>query len=354
MRFTFKGDARERGRQHGRALRDQIHARIASALPLSDVEDRSALARPWLTAIDALGGPIGTELRGIADGSGAALADVVLLNAFEAFEVQQQVELGGCTSVALVGRPGTAPQGTVIAQNWDANPSLAASVAVHVHSGPDTPTTVLVASPGGLGWIGMTAAGVALVNNDLLTRAVRHGVPSQAMRRHALLQPTARAAVEAITSTPAVGGRSYLVGDATGDVLTVELAVGAGPAVVRHAETAAHTNHALDPLVAAHEDPALLAATYPSSGFRLRRALDLIAAVPSAGSCRDVLADHSGYPLSICRHPSPDEPTVTAVSAIFDCAARRATIALGNPCAAPTIDIDLAVADTSPECRMGG
>jgi hypothetical protein len=54
-----------------------------------------------------------------------------------------------------------------------------------------------------------------------------------------------------------------------------------------------------------------------------------------------LLADHVGYPLSICRHPSAAEPTVTAASVIFDCAARRATIALGNPCRTERFEIVL-------------
>jgi isopenicillin-N N-acyltransferase-like protein len=47
-----------------------------------------------------------------------------------------------------------------------------------------------------------------------------------------------------------------------------------------------------------------------------------------------ILADHRHYPLSICRHESPDEPAKTAASVIFDCESRRASIALGQPCTA--------------------
>jgi isopenicillin-N N-acyltransferase like protein len=341
MRYDFRGDAGERGRAHGRTLREQIHARIAHALPAAPGA-RPELARPWLAAIDRLGGrgPLGAELRGIAAGAGVPLHDIVLLNAFEAFEVGRQVELGGCTSVALAG-----PAGAIVAQNWDANPSLAASVAVHVHSGPDIPTTVLVASPGGLGWIGMNADGVALVNNDLLTRAVRAGLPSQVVRRLALARPTAGDAVAAILAAPAVGGRAYVVADAAGAVTTVELAAEARPRVTDHRDRAVHTNHALDRAIARYEDRALLASTYPSSRSRLRRASDLLGGgghTEPGQVCRRILADHDGYPLSICRHESAREPTVTAASVVFDCGSRHASIALGNPCAAAPFEIALA------------
>jgi isopenicillin-N N-acyltransferase like protein len=338
MIHEFTGTAAERGRQHGHRLREQIHARIARTLP---PEGREGLAAPWLAAVDALDrvAPLGAELRGIAVGAGAALPDIVLLNAFEAVEVGKQVELGGCTAVALRG-----PAGAVLAQNWDANPSLAASVAIHLHRGPDIASTVLLASPGGLGWIGMNAHGVALVNNDLLTRAVRPGVASQAVRRHALAAGSAAGALDALLATPAVAGRAYLVADAAGAVISVEVAAETSAAVTHPDTTTAHTNHALDPSITRYEDRALVTSIYPSSEPRLRRAARLLADLGPADpvrTCRRILADHAAAPLSICRHPADQEPTVTAASVIFDCARRRATIALGNPCTAEPHEITL-------------
>jgi isopenicillin-N N-acyltransferase-like protein len=335
MILELTGDAGQRGRQHGTRLREQIHARIAGAVALQtpDATAREALAGPWLAAIDTVD-QLGAELRGIAAGAGVPLHDVVLLNAFEAVEVARQVELGGCTAVSLAG-----PRGPVVAQNWDANPSLAATVAIHLHRGPDIPTTVLLASPGGLGWIGLNAHGVALVNNDLLTRSIRPGLPSQAVRRAALAHATAAEAVRAIVSRPAVGGRAYLLADPDGDAITVEVAAEAGPIVTRPSGPAVHANHAVAPTILVHEDRGRLAATYPSSRFRMRRAADL-AGQPGT-TPRMLLADHAGYPLSICRHPSDREQTVTAASVVFDCAQRHAAIALGNPCTAIHVEISL-------------
>jgi hypothetical protein len=54
---------------------------------------------------------------------------------------------------------------------------------------------------------------------------------------------------------------------------------------------------------------------------------------------RRLLADHEGYPLSICRHPALVEPTVTAAAVVYDCGARVASIALGNPCTAVFLDV---------------
>jgi hypothetical protein len=60
---------------------------------------------------------------------------------------------------------------------------------------------------------------------------------------------------------------------------------------------------------------------------------------------RSALTDHVGFPLSICRHESLAEPTVTAVSVVLDCRARIAHITLGNPCTSPTVSVEIGDAE---------
>ncbi len=282
--------------------------------------------------------PVLDELVGIAEAASQPVDEIVLLNAFEAFDLAKQVELGGCTAIGVPGA-----EGAIIGQNWDANPSLAASVAVHRHSGIDTPSLMVLASPGGLGWIGMNEYGVALVNNDLLTRGSRHGLASQPGRRRALQARTTSEAVELLTDSACVGGRSYMLGDALGHVATVEVATHTWPSVVEHSTSTVHTNHARSAEIATDEDRELLANTYPSSWDRQRRAEELTRAdtTASVGSMRGWLMDHLGFPLSICRHESPAEPTVTAASVVFDCGARVAHVTIGNPCKSAGISIEL-------------
>ncbi len=76
-------------------------------------------------------------MRGIGEGAGLPVAEAVLLNAFEAADATDQVELGGCTLLGAT-LPGG---GSVVGQNWDANDSLAATVGVHLHRGADLPAT---------------------------------------------------------------------------------------------------------------------------------------------------------------------------------------------------------------------
>jgi isopenicillin-N N-acyltransferase like protein len=335
---TWTGTAMQRGLQHGEELRAQIKERIRTTTPpplAQNLDHLTATAAPWRTAIASHTPKLMQEIAGIAAGSQTTIDDIVLLNAFEAYELEDQVELGGCTAIGHTkhGR-------TVIGQNWDANPSLAATVDVHLHVGSDTPRLVVVASPGGLGWIGMNNHGIAVVNNDLLTKVNRPGLASQAVRRLVLDSSEFAHALEVLTNTPPVGGRSYMLGGPEGELATVELAVEHDKAVTsRHSRNAAHTNHALGAAISAHEIKRLLTITYPSSWDRLERAEMLLD--EEASDIATMLTDHIDWPLSICRHPDQREPTVTAASVIFDCSDRIAHISIGNPCVTEAHTFDL-------------
>lgn len=338
--LTLTGSALERGRQHGESRRNEIAARVNTAVcePARAV-DLDRLAQPWERAVGIAAPDVADELRGIAQGSSRSMAEIVLLNAFEAFELARQSELGGCTSVAI-----PMPAGAIVGQNWDANPALASTVEVHRHDVDDGLDLVMLASPGGLGWIGMNAAGLALTTTDLLTGGTAHGVPSQVARRMVLSQRTVRDAVSVLRGLPMVGGRTYGLGDAEGSVATLELAAELSEArVVISTEPALHTNHALDAEVARFEAEILLTRIYPSSRARLERLVTRTANEPptTVDDVRDLLADHAARPDSVCRHEPTNEPTVTAASAIFDCGNRTAHIAIGHPCTHPFVSVAL-------------
>jgi isopenicillin-N N-acyltransferase-like protein len=193
----------------------------------------------------------------------------------------------------------------------------------------------MLASPGGLGWIGLNDRGLGLVANDLLTPGRRIGLPSQVVRRLLLDTPNVGGALEILRRLPAVGGRAYVLGDAGGRVAAVEIAAEVDEAAVVESSTPiGHTNHALDDGVAALEATDLLASVYPSTWRRLARATSIVRTAPSrtVEDLRALLADHDGFPGSVCRHETPDEPTVTAASVVFDCGRRVAEFAIGNPC----------------------
>ncbi|MEW2571844.1 C45 family peptidase [Streptomyces sp. NPDC047070] len=332
--LELSGTAHERGRAHGEELREVIQERIATTLTGVTEDD----VAPWWQATEKAAPSVAEELTGIAQGADCRLADVIQINVFEALDFAKQAALGagGCTVVGL-SRPGRGP---IVAQNWDSNLSSSSALRTqmhralrpHLHRGPDTLTTLVLASPGGIGWNGMNEAGVALVNADLFTRRLRLGVPSKVMRRIILAQRSRADGLGRLTEHGGVGGRTYLVGDPEGaDLIEVSADKPQPVHLPQTGQGWIHTNHAIDSHIAAEEDlpnvPASSRARYTRAGELLARlegdSLDKIAAL---------LADHQGDPYSVCCHVNDQQPSVTAASVVFDCEERRAAVAIGNPC----------------------
>ncbi|MFH8739392.1 C45 family autoproteolytic acyltransferase/hydolase, partial [Streptomyces sp. NPDC017964] len=193
MMYTFTGTAYERGEQHGRELARAITERVGwTVSPDLDTTQRTRIAQPWLDATEELDADLVREMAGIAAGSGTTLAEVVLLNCFEAFRMLKAEEQEGCTAVGV-----TTNGQTVIGQNWDANAQRAIGLAVHRHRDPEAPDVAVLASPGGLGWAGMNEYGLALVNNALVGGPITPTTPSQPIRRFLLKQTDLSSAVSA-------------------------------------------------------------------------------------------------------------------------------------------------------------
>jgi isopenicillin-N N-acyltransferase-like protein len=346
---TFTGTAHQRGEQHGRALAHAIADRVGRLLP-SDMNPthRTRLAQPWLDATEELDTNLAREMAGIAAGSGATLAEVVLLNSFEAIKLPESVEQGGCTVVGA-----TTSGETVIAQNWDANPQRAKGLAVHLHRDPEAPDVAVLASPGGLGWIGMNECGLGLVNNDLLGGPIARTAPSQVIRRVLLKQTDSSSALSAVLAIHHPALRSYVLADSAGVLAAMEVLPYEAPAVRTDAAAVVHANHAVTPRVRTVEDRTLQESVFPSSAHRARRAAELLERPRKENDqqnrLRQILRDHDGLPLSICRHPAPTESTCTVASVIFDCTKRQAQFYLGPACKPHTCEIvDFGVTNPLP------
>jgi isopenicillin-N N-acyltransferase-like protein len=233
----------------------------------------------------------------IADGCGAELAEILLRVGFEFFDAMPPA---GCSAIACKG-----PQGAIVAQNWDAPPTVANELALFVHGGARGFEQAVIASVGGLAWVGCNRHGLALLNNDLMLRSRAPGLPSQIVRRIVLREARADDAVAALRTLPHMAGRSYLLGDATGAIAGVEVSAGRGVRVFQGPRPILHTNHALHPDIRDDEDEHALMKTYPSS----RQRLDVLQRVASSASSVDhvvgALQNREGFPIrSASPHPT--------------------------------------------------
>ena len=162
----LRGSSAERGRQHGRALREPIEralefygglfARIG--LTLTDVRRRAAR---FVEPTHRLNPLLAAEFEGIADGARCHLHDIYALTA--RYEITfTQVALGECSNV-FVGAGRSTTGATLLGQNWDWRPEVAAFRVILRSLSDDGPDHVVISEVGQPGKYGLNAAGIGVV-----------------------------------------------------------------------------------------------------------------------------------------------------------------------------------------------
>jgi len=353
-----EGTSYQRGRQYGR----QAAARVRLSVQAYQQTFAHYAGWDWPTVrreAARFEAPIGEfmpayleELRGIADGAGLDLADVLAINvrtevmyAAKARQAPTTARLPTeCSAFACVpALRQTDP--VLIGQNWDWLLHSAQTLVLLEVRQDEGPDFVTVVEAGLLAKTGMNAAGLGLVTNALVTDADvgEPGLPYHVLLRAVLDCVTVTEALEVLQAGPRSSSANYLIAQASGVALNIEATPGdftrlyplfPEDGVLRH------TNHFLADI---HPTDLALWAM-PSSVVRLQR-------LRAAGTARTlddfgvVLADHGNYPHSICAHPDPAahpcEQGATIASVLMDLTARRIWLAPGNPCQAPYEQLDI-------------
>jgi isopenicillin-N N-acyltransferase-like protein len=134
-----------------------------------------------------------------------------------------------------------------------------------------------------------------------------------------------------IARLPISSSGSYVIGDAE-RAIVVEWLPSAAAIFDHGSRAAAHTNHILDPALAHYER---YLDALPDSPDRYGRLCRLLAeGKATLPDVQRMLADHDGYPSSICRHGGHGD-LYTQASVIFEPARRLMHLAYGNPCETP-------------------
>ena len=361
-----EGSSYQRGRQYGRQAATRVR------LSVQAYQQTFAHYAGWdwpavRREAARFEAPIGSvmpayleELRGIADGAGLDLADVLAINVrtevMYAAKARQAPTAGKlpaqfsqpaeCSAFACVPAPGQ--NGPVlIGQNWDWLLHSAQTLVVLEVRQDEGPDFVTVVEAGLLAKTGMNAAGLGLVTNALVTDADvgEPGLPYHVLLRAVLDCTTVTDALEVLQAGPRSSSANYLIAQAGGAALDIEAAPGDFTRlypVYPEDGVLRHTNHFLGDIHPA--DLSLWA--MPSSVVRLQR----LRAAATARTLDDfgiLLADHADYPHSICAHPDPAahpcEQGATIASVLMDLTARRIWLAAGNPCQVPFEQLDIAL-----------
>jgi isopenicillin-N N-acyltransferase like protein len=312
------------------------------------------------------------EMRGIADGAGLDLADILAINVRT--EVMyaakaRNAPLAGhrpaqvapsaagpsaiaptavaeCSAFARVPAPGQ-PGGPVIGQNWDWLDHAAQTLILLEARPDDGPDFVTAVEAGLLAKAGLNSAGLALVTNALVTdRDVGEpGLPYHVLLRAILDCATVTDALSVLQAGTRSSSANYLVAQAGGAALDIEAAPGdLTQLYLLYPDDGGlllHTNHFQSSL-AGPADLGLWA--MPSSAVRLQR-LRAGAGKRDLDGFGALLADHADYPHSICAHPDPVahplDRSGTIVSLLMDTESRQVWLAAGHPCQVPYQRLDV-------------
>ena len=237
------------------------------------------------------------ELRGIAEGAGASVEDITILNNYTDFRDIQLPE-EGCSSVH-VQRGGTVVSG----QTWDMHSSAKDYVSLIVVPGQeDRPGGIFFSLVGCVGMMGVNSSRCLLGVNNLNTKNATAAVIWPVVVRRALQEDSLSAMEAVVKNSPLTSGHNYMLSDARSG-LHMEACPDTKDVVLRTAPSEEgaifHTNHCLNPKLQSMEIPLAVNST-SQARYRL-----IEAKLPHVSGFQELLAllrDHENHPKSICSH----------------------------------------------------
>ncbi|MDY7116494.1 C45 family peptidase [Halomonas sp. SSL-5] len=350
MQLThLTGSRRDIGLGHGRAHAPLIHASIAVYDRLFqdfvglDWGQARREAERFGAMIERRFPAILEEMAGIAEGAGLELADILTLNCRSEISLTQAS--GGCSAFALQ-RGGD----QWLAQNWDWRADqLDNVVALHIE-GDDAAPLVSIGEAGMVAKIGMNAHGIGVCLNAIRSQTCGEGLPIHVALRKILESPDPAGALAVAQRDRVCSPAHFLVASAAGEALGLEVHPGEPGRLPPRGGVVTHTNHLYDAAVTCQVEDF----PRPDSRPRLARLDALLGEFPDHTPVEEarlfeILGDHHGHPLSICRHFNPDQPAEERMETLFgvvmNLTERRLTLRHGKPCeSGTTLEVTLPAA----------
>lgn len=328
---------REWGRIHGESFRGEIRALAAIRTYLCtkvggfrDPASVRRAAEAHLPVLERYDAALYEELLGIAEGSGALAADIVIANHYTDLRdldpdpatwhpapTRDVPDVAGRAGGAVTNPWGSGdgcsvlwaetPTGRILAQTWDMHATAIPYVMVlRVPEAGGAPAATLLTVTGCLGMAGASSARVGIAINNLFSTDATLGVVWPALVRRALHERSAAAARDVIAQSPIGSGHHYFVADPR-DAYAIEASGTRRKLVFEGGPAYCHTNHCIDPDVAARSKVPESSTTYD----RMRWLETDLARAP----VRDLddawrrLGSEEGWPRSVCTNmATPESP----------------------------------------------
>jgi isopenicillin-N N-acyltransferase like protein len=337
--IPLRGEPFARGHQYGARAAASITANIQAYVDLIEfhaglaAEAALAAARAFAPLVETYAPDLIEEMRGIAEGAGCSLDEILLINARS--ELMGAVQSGECT--ALAAGPGITADGHVLlGQNWDWYTAIEVEPVLLEVRQPDAPAILTLCEAGQVGKIGMNSAGLGICLNFLQHVDRSQGLPIHVILRRMLGCPALGEAIHEAYRAPRGGSANVLLAHAEGDLVDLELTPLAADFLYGDAGWLVHANHFEGHRLRAGDAGVSTSMSTIPRAARARRLLADAAGGASLETFRTILTDHAYGAYAICRHPDRREPalqqTATRASLIMDLTERVLHVAAGQPC----------------------
>lgn len=348
--IDLAGAPHARGRAYGTAVPERIARSVAlyrGQMQRRGLEqaEQYRLARGFMPTIEAYDPSYLEEMRGIAEGAGVALEDIIIINCrtemMFGYETLGKVELkparepdDGCTGIIVL--PEAAREDRLIhAHNWDWREECIDTGVVLRIRYEDTPDILVFAEAGALARHGFNSAGVSITGNFLMCeRDYRKPgeAPLALLRRKLLEMPNLAGALGQVFTKSRLCSNNLMLGHADGEAVDLECAPDEVFWMTPEDGVLVHANHWISP-IARVKLIDLGIRNNSDSIYRQRRVAAALQAKRGDITVDDIkaaLSDEFGKPDSVLRSPKPvsfESISATVATTIMDTAARRMWIA---------------------------
>jgi isopenicillin-N N-acyltransferase-like protein len=274
------------------------------------------------------------ELEGIAKGAQVPFEEVFLSMCEELWEV---AAWHGCTDMAARGHA-TKDGSTLVAHTNDLLPRAEENLVLLKVKVGEEPEFLGISSGGIAISAGFNAAGISLTGNQLNNNDIRPGVPRLLVVRAILASRHLSEAMDHCLLPQRASSYNNVLADASGEVYSMEGSATDCEPIYIEGDILAHTNHYVSPAMHHFEADRN---SIGNSVLRHNRAMRLLRenyAQLTPELFKKLLADHAGYPTSICKHGLE---TVTVFSIVIQLEQLRAWIGRGRACETEYVEYQL-------------
>jgi isopenicillin-N N-acyltransferase-like protein len=312
--LEVSGTPFECGTQQGEQLRDDVHHVVKYTLSLLNKTTREAALRhahKHLPFVEEYSPEVAAEMRGIAEGAGCAIDEILLVSLHEELSgfPSGSTSGRGCTTLAATGMATRAGE-SYLCQTWDIAPDLCRNARPHViiAERANAPDTLSFVYPGMVAGAGLNLAGIGISWNSVPRLSIRPGVPTYVIIAEVLRQPSIGEALAAIFRAERAGCFNFMLADET-EIYSIE-ATPDEVGILYSGRTLGHANHYVSEPLKGRQDLAKEGRRHAASSivrhYRVNRLLEEADGRIDLEACQRILQDHVNYPQSICRHIVPE------------------------------------------------